>query len=137
MTGRGDRWTPILNGEFYCSPRCGGGKYCKREWYDRAVDAADKLCARMGPGWVPEVWENLGWYWRIRCSDATIRQTDGRYHCAIEPPSDVIRGAMLVQFFADAETPQDALGFCVQEARTYISRIEQSLTAILEADPQS
>lgn len=54
-------WEPVLNGRIYCSPRCGGN--CTKEAFDHATTRADALAKRAGPGWVPRVWENLGWYY--------------------------------------------------------------------------
>ncbi len=56
-------WTPIRRAHVYCSPLCGGG--CTYGEYNRAVKNAADLCARLGAGWKPEVWENLGWHWRV------------------------------------------------------------------------
>lgn len=46
----------------YCTPSlCGLG--CTREDYELAAKRSDDLCARLGSGWAPEVWENLGWHY--------------------------------------------------------------------------
>jgi len=58
-------WKPRhrKNRTIYCSPLCGGD--CKRADYDKAVRESAKLAKRLGPGWKPNVWENLGWFWQV------------------------------------------------------------------------
>jgi hypothetical protein len=55
-------WTPVLNGESYCSPAC--GYPCTKAMHDAALEKAAKLAATLGPGWKADVWENLGWHYR-------------------------------------------------------------------------
>ena len=55
-------WGPLIDGERYCSPACGRG--CTKAEYERAVKAAQALVKKLGYGWVPNVWENLGWYYK-------------------------------------------------------------------------
>lgn len=56
-------WTPRLHGDRYCSPACGAG--CTKSAFDRATGAAKKLAERLGKGWKPRVWENLGWHYAV------------------------------------------------------------------------
>ena len=57
-------WTPVSRpGGIYCSPLCGCG--CLKKDYSDAVNHADALALRMGPGWVPRVWENGGWNYMV------------------------------------------------------------------------
>lgn len=44
-----------------CAKWCGRG--CTKAEYERARKAAHKLCAKLGTGWLPRVWENLGWHY--------------------------------------------------------------------------
>jgi len=53
-------WTPVRRGAAYCSPGCGRG--CTHREYRRAAGDCVKLCAALGRGWTPHVWENLGWH---------------------------------------------------------------------------
>lgn len=55
---------PVLRGDIYCSPWCGGR--CKKSDYDWAVAEADRLAREMGPGWEPVVHENLGWFYYVK-----------------------------------------------------------------------
>lgn len=53
-------WTPVRNGKLYCSAACGGK--CTHAAYLTAKRRAAALVKSLGPGWKPEVWENLGWH---------------------------------------------------------------------------
>lgn len=54
-------WDPVRQGARFCAPACGRG--CTHAEWRAATAAADKLCADLGAGWVPDVWENLGWHY--------------------------------------------------------------------------
>jgi len=60
-------WEPVLRGEIYCAPACGGG--CTKARHDRCVRDAAKLVARLGAGWEPRVNENLGWHYGATSAD--------------------------------------------------------------------
>lgn len=53
-------WTPIKNGEEYCSPLCGGK--CTYSAYLRAIENGDKLASQAGKGYTRVVRENVGWH---------------------------------------------------------------------------
>lgn len=127
-----DGWTPVLyaNGTRYCSPLCGA--QCTKADYDQAVADGAALAERMGAGWEPRIWENLGWHYNVRKGCAKIcprRYHDGStvYAAWIEPE---VEGLTAMQFICDAADPNDALGFAVQEANTTISRLREALDAI-------
>lgn len=110
--------------EIYCSPWCGGG--CKRAAYDKAVADAAALAQRMGDGWEPVVWENLGWYYRIEKGVAELyppRHVSGSISYSV-----IFRMAICIT--ASAETPEDAFGFAVQDARGREREIAADLEAI-------
>jgi hypothetical protein len=132
-------WTPVLSpdGITYCSPRCGFG--CKKADYDAAVIEADALALRMGNGWQPEILESGGrWHITVAKGDTKItvhpdfRGTEQptTYMAWIEPGVTLRQHVM--QFICSANTPEDALGFAVQEARTTIHRINEALALVIE-----
>jgi hypothetical protein len=122
--GKVDRWIPVLKGDTYCSPACGGG--CTKAEFDEATSKAEELATRMGPGWKAHVWENLGWYWEVTNGVARLSMTDdGRYHVCI----DLSPYAAPVD--ATADTPEDAFGFASQDARTNIDRAKAAMDALL------
>jgi hypothetical protein len=124
-------WTPILSadGQYYCSPRCGGGHFCRKEWYDSAVSNAAKLAEVMGDGWTPNVFENLGWYYDasngIGRITTSIDHRDGSvtYTAWINTPEH--------QFITHNRDPQEAWGMAVQDARTFMARLQADLADIL------
>lgn len=59
----GHRWVPVLRGDIYCSPGCGGR--CKKADYDKAVEQAGFVAAALGHGWTPRISENLGWHYEV------------------------------------------------------------------------
>lgn len=72
MTRTAQDWKPrSLPGGIYCSPACGAR--CRRKDYERANSDAAALCKRLGPGWKPRVWENMGWHWIVQNGDVEVR----------------------------------------------------------------
>lgn len=122
VSANADRWTPILNGEVFCSPACGSG--CKREDYDRAVLGANTLAAIMGYGWETRIWENLGWHYVVRKGCGEIRY-DGKQFIA------TIRLEANVLITRSAATPQQALaiaGGVLDEKIARLSRLRSALS---------
>lgn len=129
-------WTPRrYSGEFreaYCSPACGAD--CGFAAFERATSEAKLLAARMGEGWEAEVWENFGWHFRANRGVASVAPhiegsaLDGHY--SITEWSCSVNSVL--QAFADAKTPEDALGLALQDARTAARRIDADCTAISE-----
>lgn len=123
-------WTPRLShdGEFYCSPSC-GGRWCRKEWYDRAVHKAQALALRMGDGWEPRVHENLGWHYCVVRGITTIREyefPDGpaNYSARIEPSGR--------QFIVTGiDTPEKALRLAQHEAREFLRELAEALEGAL------
>lgn len=124
--------------QYYCSPACGGGRYCRKEWYDTAVREAAALAERMGPGWKPNVWENLGWHYDVANGIGRIT-VDGNpvrsYTAWINAGVSASGGkGFPIQFIQSASDPEEAWGLVVQEARTFVSRINNGLADILNSN---
>jgi hypothetical protein len=64
-------WEPVRRGEVYCSPACGCG--CTWEAYQEILQKAENLAKRMGKGWTPRVWENMGWYGKVVSPDGFLK----------------------------------------------------------------
>lgn len=134
---------PIADGERYCSPRCGFG--CSRAGFDRATDEARLLATRLGGAWKPEVWENGGWHYRATNGEHAIHvKTVGSRLDDLWTVTGYwadLRFQELpmfnngIQVIAHADDPNDALGFAVQDARTIIGRMEETLAALSEQVP--
>lgn len=73
-------WTPVLRDGVYCSPACGGGKgVCDKSKYDLAVKKSNELAKKMGDGWKPYVWENLGWFYKVTKGKLEVYGQRGDY----------------------------------------------------------
>jgi hypothetical protein len=108
------------------------GKGLKRVDYEKAARAAERLSIRLGKGWLPHVWENLGWHWEVvrgldpndvwNGSGLVVRHRkhDNTYEVELRQQTE----AGFDQFFAIASTPEDAIGQVRQDVRTYICRLE-------------
>lgn len=138
MTGRD--WNPRLSadGVHYCSPACGGGKYCRKDWYDAAVAQAHRLAEELGDGWEPHVWENLGWHWCARKGCCAVHPNVDKHQPFIPGEGwPIINYTVYLnlpgkQLITRVEVATDALGFAVQEARTTMAQMHNALVELLE-----
>lgn len=132
-------WEPVLSGEIYCSPRCGGR--CKLADHNAAHDKADALLAIMGDGWEKRVWENLGWWWEVRKGDCRISPHAPAGREGDEPrlmlmwdlpaiTSEGSRWASVPQIILHGSDPVALVGLAKQDARTFIARIEAALSEV-------
>jgi hypothetical protein len=64
-------WTPVRDGDIYCSPACGAG--CTFKAWEEAQAKSKAMADDLGPGWTPNVWENLGWYCGARAAGGNVR----------------------------------------------------------------
>lgn len=117
----------------FCSAACGFN--CTRNAYDRAVKEADRLAKRLGDGWTTRVWDNLGWHYEVSkgmmCVSPRLHYPqnntrDGTWK--IDGYAANFRGTK--QFIGEAETPEDAIGYAIQDARTHVARLTQELAAL-------
>src|SRR5882757_2352208 len=87
------------NGDLYCSPTlCGLG--CTRAHYEKVKAKAQKLCARLGPAWKPNVHENLGWHYSASLGDVTVHESKHGCTAMYNGPS---------QFIGDDKDPRRAV----------------------------
>lgn len=113
------RWTPIHNGDKYCSPGCGAG--CTKTEYDLAVTNALKLATELGEGWQPSVWENGKWYYRAERSlgakDMMVEvfpTGEGDYRCYFNG---------VKQFICGGSTPKEAVMGALVEAQAFVDTL--------------
>lgn len=71
-------WTPVRKGKVYCSPLCGDN--CLYSDYTKAMKDAAALTAELGPGWTPDVSENLGWHWGADYMDGRLNVSPSIKH---------------------------------------------------------
>ena len=123
-----DRWTPVRNGDMFCSPAC--GCKCKLADYERAVKAAGNLAALLGGGWYPNVWENGGWHYDVRKGKATVlfRGFEAKYVAEIE--IDYISKSHILSVREEDEDPRRAVKALVSSLGEIIARISRAKTSI-------
>lgn len=104
-------WEPVLDGDIYCAPACGGK--CRYEDFLRASRKAEALCARLGRKWKPVVHENLGWHYRAEIPG------DIRIH--ITPP------------YGDARRDEEPDRYTAYVHRTYVATDANPAEALAKA----
>lgn len=116
------RTRPVRRGALYCSPWCGGG--CTYEAFQRATAKAAELCARLGDGWKPRVWENLGWHYAARKGVATMYGPGihERYWVSFDSSA---------QITGEGSTPEEALRAAIEVMRTIFT---DALAMLAEAE---
>lgn len=93
------RWTPVLNGNIFCSPAC--GHKCKLADYEKAIKAANTLVSVLGDGWEPEVWENGGWHYCVFRGDAKVSPDRAGYIASIEVDYMVEKNILAISHTSD------------------------------------
>lgn len=61
----------------FCAPACGFD--CTMEAFKKVERLASGLCARLGAGWAPHLWENMGWFYEAisPCGNIKVRKDRG------------------------------------------------------------
>jgi len=123
---------PQLEGDVYCSPWC--GFKCAKAAYDRAVKEGDELAERMGDGWTSRVWENGGWHYEAVKGVASVgpRLDGSALHDDWRIVEYVAIINSLLHGWATAETPEDAMGFLLQDLRAKERLLSADLAVINE-----
>lgn len=118
------RWIPQLRGAIYCSPACGHG--CTFEAFDRAYEQATTLATRLGRGWTPRVWENLGWHFCVQgpFKGLSVYVVNGEYYADID---HVIRSAYFQDPRRAVEDIVVILSQHVQEKVAQLTELAQAL----------
>jgi len=115
-------WKPRLYGpmdETYCSSACGGG--CTRESYEKAHEVSKKLASRLGKGWTPRVWENLGWHYCVisPCKRIKVHYNNVNSYTAYLGVPDSVGGS----WAENGKTPESAIQKTVAAAKTELKKI--------------
>lgn len=135
-----DGWTPVRDGDVYCSPRC--GFRCTWQAYQDAVAGANALCALLGaPGeWKPRVWENGGWHYEAGRGAATVSykprpthapQHRPRFECWLQVD---LRAAGVPQNLYRASSPEDprsAVHDALAMLRSDLDAVEREYAVVL------
>lgn len=120
-------------GRAYCSPGCGFD--CSQVAYDRAVKEAAALAKRMGAGWDADVWENCGWNYEVRKGCVSISPDcwpNGALTGDWKITGYIVYFNSAKQIIARAKTPEDALGFAVQDMRGIERKIAADLADLIK-----
>lgn len=102
----GDSWTPIRDGEFFCSKAC--GYKCRLVDFEQATTHAAALVAELGEGWWPRVWENCGWHFSAEKGSASVdySEIDGNFTASIDAG---VFDQRHEQFRANGSSPRKAM----------------------------
>lgn len=99
--------------------KCGAG--CTEAEYQAACSESKATADKMGRGWRPRVWENLGWHWDLRYAQSGLQlhpsTVDGRWTAFLNAPSRMPGG----KWVEDGRTPAEAIGAVLATARTEIA----------------
>lgn len=133
MTRRALSWKPVRRGPIYCAPACGLG--CTWLAFKRVTRAAEALARRLGKGWEPEVWENLGWHYSVtrggKRGKVKITESDGRFRVWLSEDGLGTLGLWIVE--ADFARPEDAVVAQLREARAAVARYQRIIDAAFPA----
>lgn len=126
-------WTPVRNGDAYCSPACGGGPVlCSFKRFVHASEVATEVARDLGNGWKPQVFENLGWHARVvsPCGRINVslptRLNDTGYTAFLGPKSTQPGG----KWAESGSTPGEAIENVLNAARADIRLIEETIQGL-------
>ncbi len=111
-------WKPVRNGEKYCSPACGHD--CTHVSFEAATKNAAALVERLGPGWKPHVWENVGWYFRATKNGCNVHYFGFRNYWAVLNFGNR-------QFHATGTTPKKAIQTALDQAKALLFEIADEI----------
>jgi len=99
-------WKARRSGPLYCAPACGGK--CTWADYTRAKASAAALAKRLGRGWKPRVWENLGWHYEVLDPSKMLRVS-----CHKTTYTAILNG----QWVSHGKTPELVVADVLRQAR--------------------
>lgn len=117
------RWTPILKGDIFCSPSCGGN--CKKSAYDEALQASNIVASLLGEGWTPQVYENLGWYWQVVKGNIEVIHSNNGYSAILQFSLDEEN----YYFRSDDLEPRKAVEKVRNQLHEIIRKLERQLAS--------
>lgn len=117
----------------YCAPWC--GMHCTHESAKKANRESNDLAKRLGAGWVPIVWENLGWHYSADNLKMSVRPST-RW---TEGVGQVVIGYTAYfngeqQFVEDGDTPEEAVANVLAVARRHVNRMVIDLAPFNEGN---
>lgn len=125
-------WKPVRRADgSYCSPACGGG--CTWAANQEAHRQAKALAEKLGPDWIPRVWENLGWHYSAVSSNRKLKVHPNKFRGEIKSYTaffgemDDCGGTWTAR---DAD-PRKAVQAVIREAKDDVMNTLQMLLEIL------
>lgn len=116
------KWIPVLKGEIFCSPACGGK--CKKSAYDKAIQISNEIASQLGEGWIPEVFENLGWYWKVEKGNTEVRHSANGYSATLQFDLD-----QNYYFSANDSDPRNAVQKVRNQLQDVIRKLERQFAS--------
>lgn len=117
---------PRRLGDIYCSPWCGGK--CKWEAYKKAKKESAKLARRLGKGWRPHVWENLGWHWQVIRGEMSVNPNWASVNTWKSRISSYT--AAFSGWSATMKTPEAAVKKTIKMAKGELRNLDKRIRAI-------
>lgn len=116
------KWIPVLRGEIFCSPACGGK--CKKSAYDQAVQISNEIASQLGEGWIPKVFENLGWHWKVIKGNVEVSHVANGYSAILQFSLD-----QNYYFRADDLDPRKAVQKVRDQLQGVIRKLEREFAS--------
>lgn len=126
MTEKELSWDPVHRGDLYCAPACGGK--CTWAAYQEAQKNAKALVLMLGKGWVPRVWENLGWHWAAQTTDGLMKVYPNISKGKVESYTAFLGEGLGGQWAENNADPQTAIATALAAAQREVERIEKMVS---------
>ena len=121
-------WKAKRVGNKYCAPACGRG--CTYAEYKKAVKESERLANRLGKGWKPRVWENLGWHYSAVSKSRHLKVYPGMhkgyvvdYTAFFSTESSSVGGRWCVS----GKTPKSAVKNVIDEAQREANTVTKAI----------
>lgn len=123
-------WKPVRQGREYCSSGCGRG--CTYAEYTSAVRAGHRLACRLGKGWKPVVWENLGWHYKVVDKSGFLKVSSGKSFPRKTPHYTAYLGADETggRWAETASTPAKAIELVRRQAEIELALVDKLVACL-------
>jgi hypothetical protein len=128
MARRQLSWKPVRKGTIYCAPACGRG--CTYVEYQQAKANAENLKRRLnGKGWKIEVYENLGWHFKVRNDYLNVygKEFADKYSCLMADTKEGAGGLSLWHVNNYAKDPNVSVRKQIEHAEAVVSILVQAV----------
>lgn len=110
----------MRRGRVYCSTACGKG--CTFAEYQRAKQHGRALAKRLGKGWKPRIWENLGWHYTAKRGPIEVYPRIKSYWANL-----ILVGK---QFTGEAREPELAVIRAIDKAKEVVAALTNALASL-------